>query len=142
MHIDFFIPWVPVPKQGDRAGFARTKEGKVHVRHFPSTKVVKDAQSLAALMLPYRPDKPLEGPLGIEIDITYPWRGKDARARKAGKLRVPKATQPDYDNLGKQVGDVMERLGFFERDGQISDGRVLKWHGEKPGLCINLRTIT
>lgn len=133
MAIEFFIPWVVKPKQSFRMG----KGG----RGFPVPKASRNADALTVLAAQYRPDKPLEGPLQLDIVLRYPWR-KSEKKRNIALGELAKDTRPDWDNLAKQVCDVLESGGFFLDDAQIADARVRKvWRDGPSGVEIRIREV-
>lgn len=136
------IPLPVEPKQSDRSSIIQPKGGgKPFVHHYPSKKVDNNAKALMALLRPHSSAKPLKGPLRLVVDVYYPWRVAETKKRRA-MGQIPKDTWPDWDNLGKQVCDVMEKLGFFRNDSQIASGTVNKWWGGvAPRLVIELETI-
>ena len=140
MRLDFIIPYKLGPKQGDRARIVTAKDGRQFVHHHPATKVVEAAATLAAMIAQHRPDKPFDGPLRLVITSTAYWRRGEAAWRKAHGT-WPRDTGPDFDNLAKQMGDVLESSGFMVNDARIADGRVIKLWGDSPGIRIELETI-
>ena len=135
--IQFFVPYVPGPKQGDRSCLARKKTGEQYIRHHPSTKVGRDAKNLATLISPFCPAKPLTGPLFLRLAFRWPWRKGEPRRSKIHGFKY-KDTWPDWDNLAKQVCDVMEKVGFFNNDSQIVNGQVVKLWGSTSLLGVDL----
>lgn len=126
--VSFSIPYVCGPKQSDR------NKGR---QHYPDPKVKADAQSLASLVAPHRPDKPLQGPLGLSLTVRYPWR-KTEKKKWVRLGKRWKSSRPDYDNLSKQIGDVLERTGFMANDAQIACGHIEKFWTEQGGMDISL----
>lgn len=66
-------------------------------------------------MKPYRPKKPLTGPVSLQVTFVYP-------QRKSGKMAeaiIWKPTMPDLDNLLKLFVDTMTMCKFWEDDRQI-----------------------
>lgn len=126
--IDFFIPILPVPKQGDRVSSGR---------HYQPRKVTTNAKELALYMQPFVPREPLAGPLKLDVTVYYPHLSRTSAKRRL--LAIPKGTAPDGENLLKQVADVMEKLGFFAVcDGQVSDGRLRKRWSHRFGFRVRL----
>lgn len=84
-------------------------------------------------LAPFAPLKPLEGPLRLELELTWPWRQSDS-ARKRAAGRIPCDVKPDCDNIAKTIIDVMVLLGFLRADQQVVRLSVAKWIGDRPGL--------
>lgn len=116
MRIEFFIPFPVRPKNSRRAFMVK---GKPRVVENPDT--VDNAQSLASLCMPYRPEKPIEGPITVSYTFQYKWRKGDKRR---GDVR--KVSRPDLGNLTKQMDDVLCECGFFNDDAQISEYREVR----------------
>lgn len=131
--IEFFIPWVVKPKQS----FRMTKGGFA----FPDPKVKKNAFALAGFAAQHRPEAPFKDAVSVDIVVHYPWRKSESKKRRA-RQQIPKDTRPDWDNLSKQVCDVLESCGFFLDDGQIA--RVLFekfWGSRASGVEIRIREL-
>lgn len=135
--ISFTIPFTVGAKQGDRSRVVTPRIGKPFVAHHPDPKTKKNAQALEALCLPYVPAKPLEGPLLVIIAARYPWRKAESKKRRATGLAA-KDTKPDVDNIAKQVCDVLEGMGFFVNDSQITKLVVSKWWAASPSLFVRI----
>lgn len=79
----------------------------------------------------YAPEKEEPGPVALEAQFFFP-RPKNhyGTGKNANRLKesAPAAhiTKPDTDNLIKPIKDVMEQIGFFVRDSQVCDERVVK----------------
>lgn len=139
--IEFEIAWEPRPKQGDRTRVAYSKSGKPFVAHAPDAKVKQDATNLAALMAPYVPPEPLEGPLLLCLAFEYPFnKSHGKRKRDLGILYKP--TKPDLTNLIKQVEDVMQSSRFFINDSQIAATFAGKAHRKAARLRVRLLPLT
>ncbi len=131
--LQFFVPYRAQPKQSVRA--YRTKDGKVGT--YRPQRVDENAKAVRTFMAAHRPDKPLEGPLRLELAFYYPWRKAATKAQRACG-RQPKDTGPDCDNLAKQVADELEHMGFFTNDSQIADLHVQKFWTDNVGVSITL----
>tara|TARA_R110000824_G_scaffold270047_1_gene458524 strand:+ start:2003 stop:2419 length:417 start_codon:yes stop_codon:yes gene_type:complete len=100
----------------------------------PNVKAMK--QIWTSSLIPHKPDEPLKGALSLEVLFAYPYRKADAK--KAQGRDILKDTQPDCDNMVKGLSDIMEKLGFFTNDGQISSLTVHKIWADTPRVEINL----
>jgi Holliday junction resolvase RusA-like endonuclease len=87
------------------------------------------------------PRAPLDGPLVVEMKIVMPiaksWPKKRQKAARDGAERPIK--KPDWDNFAKVV-DALNQVVWVD-DGQVVDGRVLKFYGDKPGTWITVRSL-
>ena len=83
------------------------------------TPELKEAQALyMELLTPYRPAEPFTGPLGLTIAWAFPHL--KSISRKRAVRFCWKDTSPDLDNCEKLLLDVMQKMGFFQNDGQIA----------------------
>ncbi len=133
--ISFSIPFAVGAKQGDRSRVVTPRTGKPFVRHYPDPKTKRNAQALEALCLPYVPAQPLEGPLCVKLHAYYPWRKSESKRNRA-RGEIPKDTKPDADNIAKQVLDVLEAMGFFANDSQVTHLEVHKAWTVRPSLAV------
>lgn len=134
------IPWQTRGKQGDRSRIATSSGGRQFVHHYQPADVQEEATALAALLVPHRPEIPMSGPLALSLSFTFPWRKCDsAKRRRTGPH--PCFVKPDFDNLCKQVCDVLQRMGFYANDSQLADVRIRKWWGDSPSLAMTLEQI-
>lgn len=102
---------------------------------FYDTPKLKEARStFESLLLPFRPSKPLEGPVFLHVE----WRFS-TKSHKEGTYRV---TRPDTDNLQKLLKDCMTHSGFWNDDAQVCHEEVVKrWSREIPGIAIKVVNI-
>lgn len=94
--------------------------------------------SLDAWFLPHQPPTPLDGPVVLDIELTWPWLAGDSKKARA-RGRIPHDSKPDWDNAAKGIADCLARLRFIEQDSRVVDGRVRKWRGDHPGIAVALR---
>ncbi|WP_288339174.1 RusA family crossover junction endodeoxyribonuclease [uncultured Allobaculum sp.] len=121
------VIWIP----GEPARVTH-QSGTRHLRTGRSykTKALKDWEAtLKAALLPYRLEKPLEGPVSLTVTFGY-------QAKKKSNLWKWKTTRPDTDNMIKTVKDVMTRMGFWKDDAQIVVERCSKFWSKDPGIGI------
>lgn len=133
----FTIPIIP--KAQMRARHGRSKSG-LSVTY--KAEAQRQAEgNLCALLLPFRPEMPLEGPLAIKITAYLPvpmsWSGK--RISQAEKGQVKPDCKPDLDNLVKNIKDCLTAANFWQDDKQVvfltarklyNDGRGPRWEVE------------
>ena len=91
------------------------------------------------------PDKPLSGPLCVDIDFYFPHiKGHYGTGRNEGKLKASApiwhTVKPDRDNLDKLVLDTLSKK-FWRDDCQVCDGRITKRYSEKPRTEIKIRIM-
>ena len=115
MRVDFHIPCHVEPKQSVRGS---------SIRYFQPTKLTNNAKLLASYMLPHRPRKPLTGPLRGFYVVRYPYRAREPKKNRTGP--IPKTNPPDFEQLGKQLSDVLESCRFFANDAHLYHAVVVK----------------
>lgn len=125
------IPTVTAQQKG-----TMVRNGKV--RFFKKKKVQQSENTFHALLYPYRPKKPLDGPVCLIVSLVFPWRKTESKKKREGYTFYPVTVRPDLSNLIKTIEDVMTTLQFWNDDGQISTLKVSKQYGERPGIGLNI----
>ena len=115
MRVDFHIPCHVMPKQSVLGG---------SIRYYQPTKLTNNAKLLASYMLPHRPRRPLAGPLRVLYVVRYPYRAKEPKKNRSGP--IAKDSGADFEQLAKQLGDVLESCRFFANDARIFHATVVK----------------
>ncbi len=134
--IKVILPIVP-PKGTAQQQKTAVIGGKVR-KYDP--KSVKQAKALMTqLLAPHKPASPLEGALSLCLRFVYPYRVADRK--NAQGADIFKNTQPDCDNLTKGLQDVLEKLEYFNNDGQIAKLEVTKVWGMEPRIIVNLSKL-
>lgn len=131
MRLDFHIPCHVVPKQSVRGS---------SIRYYQTKKITNNADLLASYMLPHRPRRPLAGPLRVLYVVRYPYRAKEPKKNRSGP--IPKTTPPDFEQIAKQLGDVLESCRFFANDASIFDALVLKLWDVRHDVHIVIEEIS
>lgn len=141
MAVAFVVEGIPprVSHHAKQIVRRRTRRGpRLSLADRPRLRVAK--HTLDAWFLPYRPPAPLDGPLRVDIEVTWPWVTRDSQRARAGG-RVPHAAKPDWDNTAKGIVDCLVRLRFLTEDSRIVDGRVRKWRGNRPGIAVQITRV-
>lgn len=122
--ISFTLSIDPLPKGRPRLG----SRGNVYTP--PQTRRYEN--DLQMLMLPYRPKKPIEGPVILIIHFFLKRPKKQKHASPTGR--------PDIDNLTKSVMDSMNGI-FWLDDSQVVYSCVSKHYaiGRSPGIDIEIQ---
>lgn len=71
------------------------------------------------------------GPVRVTLRFTF-----EPPATERQRIGQPHTHKPDKDNLEKLVLDAMQRAGIFKDDGQVAQGPVEKWWGERAGVVV------
>ena len=126
MRIQFFEPMIPPTVTHQEKKFT-ARHGKLVAYEPPE---LKDARAkLMAYIGKHRPEKPLEGPVLLDVLWLFPITGN----HQDGEAKI---TKPDTDNLQKLLKDVMTDLGFWKDDAQVYDERVIKRYADESGIAI------
>lgn len=136
--ISFFIPAIP-------RGQARARHTSVNglSRTYKSAAQKQDEQTLQALMMPYRPEKPLQGALSLRVTAVMPIpKSKPKKWQsRASQGHVRFVGKPDVSNMLKHIEDVMQSIRFFEDDKQIVRALIAKRYGSEPGWYVLLEEL-
>lgn len=113
----------------------------VRVGHFTrladKPELVKAKEMIDGLLVPHRPRMPLQGPLTLTLEFTWPWRAGDSLKTRARRL-IPRDVNPDCSNLAKTTEDRLAKLRFLENDSQVVELVVRKFFGDHPGIGVLL----
>ena len=120
-----------IPTAQARARHGRTKSG-LHMT-FKSANQKANERTLEALLAPYAPKSPLQGPLVLEFVAALPVGKSDSKKLREAKLTglVAPEKKPDLDNILKNLMDCMTRLQFWTDDVQVVCLRCEKIYAEQ-----------
>lgn len=135
--IDIVLNCIP-PKHTAQASnkILKTKDGRYFVGKKENSNAKATQNELFSLLNPYRPEKPLDKPLSIEIKWVYPFRKYEPKKNRLSEKYCD--TRPDIDNLCKLLFDVMTRIGFWIDDSQIAKLNFVKVWDERPRIEIKI----
>lgn len=142
MQISFNINCIP-PKhtaQGSSTILKNFKTGKFFIGKKSNSNATKAKNELIALIAPYAPEKPLEGPLRLTVGWSYPWRSSEPKKNRVNGVKYCD-TKPDCDNLTKQLADILTRLAFWYDDAQVAELNFCKRWADVPGIYIRIETL-
>ena len=141
-HWSYFVPGVPKAQQRPRA-FARLIDGKPIARVYcPGTAEAWKA-SIALGCADGMPDKPLWGPVRVDMAFHMP-RPKRLMRAKDPEGPIPHTQKPDFDNLVKGTLDALKTIGWFRDDAQVCQSLISKqYHGKAqvPGCFIEIEEM-
>lgn len=132
--IDCFPPTATAQHKSHRVLFS---DGKPVVKFFETGKVEAARKELTSLLRPFAPAQPMTGPLQLIVVWTFYWSKAQEAKRRSGKIPHEwelLEQRPDGDNLAKMFKDVMQALGYFHNDSQISLETYLRGRGDRPGI--------
>lgn len=104
-----------------------------------------DKRDLRRLVQAEAPDKPLRGPLRVDVFLFWPYlKGHYGSGRNSGVLKSSapkwKDTGKDRDNCDKLILDTLTGV-FFVNDSQICAGEIKKQYSEKPRMEIYITKL-
>lgn len=120
-----------IPTAQARARHMTTKSG-LSVS-YKSANQKANERTLEALLAPYAPKAPLQGPLVLEFVAALPVGKSDSKKLREAKLTglVAPEKKPDLDNMLKNLMDCMTRLQFWTDDVQVVCLRCEKIYAEQ-----------
>lgn len=120
-----------IPTAQARARHMTTKSG-LSVS-YKSANQKANERTLEALLAPYAPKAPLQGPLVLEFVAALPVGKSDSKKLREAKLTglVAPEKKPDLDNILKNLMDCMTRLQFWTDDVQVVCLRCEKIYAEQ-----------
>lgn len=127
MRIEFFLPMIPPTITAQQH---KVSHGKFYDP--PELKTAK--MKLRDSLIPYVPEKPLDGALRLVVKWCFPIKGR----HRNGEY---KTTKPDTDNLNKALKDIMEDLNFFVNDSRVASEIIEKFWADIPGVYIRLEEL-
>lgn len=127
MKIEFFLPMIPPT--------ITAQQHKVsHGRFYDPPELKMAKMKLRDSLIPYAPEKPLDGALRLIVKWCFPVKGKHQNGEY-------KTTKPDTDNLNKALKDIMEDLNFFVNDSRVASEIIEKFWADIPGVYIRLEEL-
>lgn len=127
MKIELFLPMIPPT--------ITAQQHKVsHGRFYDPPELKMAKMKLRDSLIPYVPEKPLDGALRLIVKWCFPVKG----SHRNGEY---KTTKPDTDNLNKALKDIMEDLNFFVNDSRVASEIIEKFWADIPGVYIHLEEL-
>lgn len=132
--IEFFLVCVPPTVNHQRKQIVRVGR---FMRLADRPQLVKAKDMIDGLLVPYRPLRPLVGPLTLTLEFTWPWRASESLKTRARRL-IPREARPDCTNIAKTCEDRLAALRFMNDDAQVVELIVRKFFGDHPGIGVRL----
>jgi Holliday junction resolvase RusA-like endonuclease len=128
MNIHFTIPIEPKAQKRDRIGSFGG-----HGRSYKDKAQSLYEGKVAALIAQHRPDKPIEGEIGLIIGRYLPIPKSKPKKWKEAALggTILPTGKPDCTNLAKNIEDIMNGV-FYRDDSQIISLYVYKEYSDNP----------
>ena len=130
--MEFELAIIPTAQQRAR----HTRSG----RAYKSTEQEARERTLEAVLIRYRPEKPLSGPVRLVFTACMPMPASASKKRRAAMQegKIGHIVRPDVDNLSKQLLDAMTRLRFWEDDRQVVELVARKRYDENPRWVVEV----
>jgi Holliday junction resolvase RusA-like endonuclease len=106
-------------------------------RFFKSSDAKRADATYESLLCQCAPETPLEGPVRLVVEATWPWRKSEPKKRIA-LGRVWCDVKPDADNFVKQLQDSLVACRVIDRDEKVVELVVRKFFGDKVGIFIRV----
>lgn len=139
----FFLKCVPpsTTHQSKELGRTRNRRGKEITTIRDSSRLRSTITFLQLLLQQKRPKKPLEGPIALTLEYSFPFL-KTARKRDTKRGYVWKVTKPDCSNTLKTFEDCLTRLRFINDDAEVVRVQVRKTYHHVSGIGVHLQTLS
>lgn len=135
--IAFFVACIPPTANHQRKRIVRVGN---FTRLADKPELVAAKAMLDSVLLPHQPHAPVDGPVRLVVEFTWPWRKSEAkRTRALG--RIPHTTKPDCSNALKTLEDRLVALRFIEDDSRVVDVTVRKFFGDAPGIRVLIERV-
>lgn len=141
--IDIFLACIP-PKtthQSKKLVNIRLKDGRSFGKLADKPELTQARGFWMTLLQPHMPGAPVEPPISLTLEVTWPWRGSDSKRIRDRFDRIPCETKPDCSNFAKTLEDVLAGLQFIPPDEKVAELVVRKFIGSTPGLRVRIQTI-
>jgi Holliday junction resolvase RusA-like endonuclease len=137
--ISFTVPGAPSTHTSQQKGVHIARKRAIF---YTKSAVKAEHRRIRTAAWPHRPEKPIEGPVDVSIELYFPLTEAQAKAHVASladdSFAIRKITKPDADNSAKLIVDVLTDCGFFKDDAQVADLHVSKYHGAVPRIEISI----
>jgi len=121
------------------------KQTRFHARHgrcFGVDPSKNDKEMIQWQIRPYAPEKPLEGPLSVDLMFHMPIPKSESKARRSQMIngKILPIKRPDLDNMGYFITNAMKEI-IYEDDSQIVDLNMHKRYHEQPKIIVKISQI-
>lgn len=117
----------------------RRKGGGFFVGKYEKSAAKQWSRKVAELIRPFKPDKPIEGPVKAVIAWTFPYpKGTPSKRLLERSWRC---SRPDLDNMEKGILDILVDEGFMLDDSQVAAKHTMKFNGVDPFVYIHLEPL-
>jgi Holliday junction resolvase RusA-like endonuclease len=130
--ITFTVSGAPTGKGRPRA----TVRGR-HAAVYTDAKTRAAEDSFLAQALPFKPARPLLGPLSVSIECACQIPASWSKRKRAEALlqRIQPLGKPDVDNVAKLILDTLNGV-FYVDDTQVTILNICKRYGDVPQTTV------
>ena len=128
MEIHFIVPLIPKAQKRDRIAVIGG-----HARSYKASEQSHYEAQVRVLINQYKPIKPIEGAIELHVSCFLPIPVSKSNKWKLAAKRgeIYPTGKPDYDNIAKNIGDIMEGI-FYRNDSQIVKAVIIKEYSDNP----------
>lgn len=134
--IQFHLAIVP-PKATSQTAGKRIAIIRGKPMFFKNQKAQSAENDLTLLASRHAPEKPMEGPIHLEVAFSWPWRASEPKKNRL-QGAMAHTSKPDCSNAIKMLEDVLTKLRFWNDDNQVASLRVTKWWSDEPGITVTI----
>ena len=134
--IRFELDIIP-PKNTGQSG-KRLGKVKNHCAMFKTKEAIATEHMYWSLLYNKRPSNMLGEALVAKFYYFFPYNSSVKRSIQKKGLIIPKTTKPDYDNIPKQIQDVMTQCKFWSDDAIIFNGGCEKYFAPFGKIVITI----
>lgn len=136
--VTFFIDCIPFNTTHQSKKITRRERFTALV---DSQKLVQVKRTYESLILPFKPEVPLSGPISLSLVFNFPFlKGHSKTFRQSDRCKY-KITKPDCSNLAKTLEDALARMGFLVDDAMVSHLTVQKQYSSTPGILVSITKL-
>lgn len=140
--INFTVLGNPVAKGRARSRIVKPKAKAQFITHYTPAKTVSAESAIAdAGRLAMRDFEIQTGPLELLVQAFFPIPASWPKAKRQKALDgwIVPTSKPDWDNVGKLVGDALNGIVWGD-DSQIVSGTCQKFYSDQPRTVIFVDT--
>ena len=140
LKFDNGLPRTTAQEKGETIKYKRVRTQKgvklmPYIAHFRKPEVEAVRTLFAYKLKPFRPKKPSNMPIKLEIILYF-------NIKDSSKWGRYKTTKPDAENFCKELIDVMTILRFWEDDAQVVDLHIVKYFAEQATIFIRWEELS
>lgn len=118
----------------------RAKTGKQWIHHYYSKEQERRNRVIQKLLAKYQPVKPMEGALGVRIDVYF--KVPKSYSKKKRELcltdKILPTKTPDLDNIRKWLYDQLVKARYIKDDSQICWEEGTKRFSATPHIRVEI----